>query len=56
MWVEEVLEGLCPEQGTPKVKSELGCTLFELFNQIAYLRDPRRFADMVDREHFTAVT
>src|SRR6267154_3189021 len=24
MWVEEVLEGLCPEQGTPKVKSKLG--------------------------------
>jgi hypothetical protein len=56
MWVEEVLEGLCPEQGTPKVKSELGRTLFELFNQITYLRDPRSFADMVGREHLIAVT
>ena len=40
MWLEEALEGLCPEQRTPKIKPELGCALFKLFNQIAYLRDP----------------
>jgi hypothetical protein len=40
VWVEEVLEVLCPEQRTPKIKPELGCALLKLFNQIAYLRDP----------------
>jgi hypothetical protein len=40
VWVEEALEGLCLEQRTPKIKPELGCALFKLFNQIAYLRDP----------------
>ncbi len=32
MWVEEVLEGLCPEQGTPKAKPELRCALLKMFN------------------------
>jgi len=55
MRVEEVLEGPCPKQGTPKAKSVLGCTLFELFNQIAYSRDPRSFAvfQIPDQRHDT---
>ena len=41
MGPEEAFEGLGLEQRTPQTKSELGCALLELFNQIAHLRDPR---------------
>jgi hypothetical protein len=35
------LEGLCPEQCTPKIEPELGCALLKLLNQIANLRNLR---------------